>query len=155
MTDIVSHCPRCLGTGRLVLKGTEDIPCPYCSGTYIQGVDWSLTWSRPDRSFRLDLRCHPDLLPVGILPSLPGFIAETSRCECGSALQVESHSVEKSQSEVKFTGHFVCRSCRGDSRNTLQRLRHGIGRLWTDLMKLKVGVGGIEIEKASRTRGGT
>jgi hypothetical protein len=80
---------------------------------------------------------------------LPAFIAERSRCSCGSSLVLGDHKVSIDGMHGSFQGSFLCSRCRESAGGALATLRRGFASFWRQIVRVKVGPTGLEFEKSA------
>ena len=124
--------------------------CPMCGASFMGTTAYAVDWNDSKKQFDVSLafpRPESKLSNDEILRMLPHVIAENSFCGCGVPLVVGSHSFNIRGSQINFTGTFRCTKCAGNGGPLLGKMRDGVAALWSQLVRIKVGPSGIEIEK--------
>ena len=124
--------------------------CAYCFASKIRSSSYKIRWNETSREFQIAMslvRDHQNQLQNKIIEQLPHEISKNSYCSCGAALHVGEYTVHATKESVNFGGKFYCPKCTDKGKSSGDLIKISIKEFWSQLSKVKVGPGGIEVEK--------
>ena len=78
--------------------------------------------------------------------SMPIYIARSSACECGQALQLGDYQVNSANDDFRFEGCYFCPICKAKLAAEGKGIRNRIARWFSRLRKVQITTAGVDIE---------
>lgn len=127
-----------------------------CSADHYRDViDWhksalEIRWNSTARFFSVEFK-GSGRIPVGLSNLLskriPLKIAQTSRCECGSVLELGDYSVAFEDSDFRFKADYFCPTCKARAIAEQKGLKKVLETWFSGLKKIEIKATGVGFER--------